>query len=62
MRRICLDAGRSDEFFLDLSAQAFSNELSKLGVAHTFELFDGGHGGITYRYPGAIRELVLALG
>jgi hypothetical protein len=62
MRRICLDAGRSDEFFLDLSAQAFSNELSKLGVAHTPELFDGGHGGITYRYPGAIRELALALG
>ena len=24
---------------------------------HTLELFDGKHGGITYRYPGAIREL-----
>ena len=24
----------------------------KLGVAHTLELFDGRHGGITYRYPG----------
>ncbi len=34
---------------------------TKLGVAHTLELFDGKHGGITYRYPGAIRELVLAL-
>ena len=32
-------------------------ELSKLGVEHTLELFDGKHGGITYRYPGAIREL-----
>ena len=28
---------------------------------HTLELFDGKHGGLTYRYPGAIRELVLAL-
>ena len=36
-------------------------ELDKLGVEHTLELFDGKHGGITYRYPGAIRELVLAL-
>ena len=35
---------------------------SKLGVAHTLELFDGKHGGLAYRYPGAIRELVLALG
>jgi hypothetical protein len=61
MRRIYLDAGRSDEYFLDLGAQAFSDELTKLGVAHTLELFDGTHGGIAYRYPGAIRELVLAL-
>ena len=38
-----------------------SAELEKLGVEHTLELFDGKHGGITYRYPGAIRELILAL-
>ncbi len=62
MRRIYLDAGRQDEYFLDLGAQAFSDELSRLGVDHSLELFDGGHGGISYRYPGAIRELVLALG
>jgi S-formylglutathione hydrolase FrmB len=61
MRRIYLDAGKSDEWFLDLGAQAFAAELEKLGVAHTLELFDGKHGGIGYRYPGAIRELVLAL-
>ena len=62
MRRIYLDAGRRDEYYLDLGAQAFAHELDKLGVEHTLELFDGKHGGITYRYPGAIRELVLALG
>ena len=61
MRRIYLDAGRQDEFFLDLGAQAFSAELSKLGVDHSLELFEGTHGGISYRYPGAIRELVMAL-
>ena len=61
LRRIYLDAGRQDEFFLDLGAQAFSLELTRLGVDHTLELFDGKHGGISYRYPGAIRELVLAL-
>jgi S-formylglutathione hydrolase FrmB len=62
MRRIYIDAGRSDEAFLDLGAQAFSAELAKLGVEHTLELFDGRHGGNGYRYPSAIRELVLALG
>jgi S-formylglutathione hydrolase FrmB len=61
MRRIYLDAGKGDEWFLDLGAQAFAQELEKLGVGHTLELFDGKHGGITYRYPGAIRELLLAL-
>ncbi len=61
LRRIYLDAGKSDEWFLDLGAQAFAAELDKLGVDYTLELFDGRHGGIGYRYPGAIRELLLAL-
>ena len=61
MRRIYLDAGKSDEYFLDLGAQAFAAELDKLNVAHTLELFDGTHARLTYRYPGAIRELVLAI-
>jgi S-formylglutathione hydrolase FrmB len=61
MRRIYLDAGREDEYWLDLGAQAFAAELEKLGVDHTLELFEARHGGITYRYPGALRELALAL-
>jgi hypothetical protein len=61
MRRIYLDAGKQDQFFLDLGAQAFSDELTRLGIDHTLELFEGTHDGISYRYPGAIHELVLAL-
>jgi S-formylglutathione hydrolase FrmB len=61
MRRIYLDAGRRDEYFLDLGTQAFAQELDREGVRHTLELFDGGHGGIAYRYPKAVRELVVAL-
>lgn len=61
MRRIYLDAGKSDEWFLDLGAQAFSAELTKGGIDHTLELFDGKHGGIQYRYPLAIRALAEAL-
>ena len=30
-------------------------------VPHTIELFDGTHSGVAWRYPGDIRELVLAL-
>ncbi len=61
MRRIHLDAGTADENFLDLGAQALSRELDAVGAVHTLELFPGRHGGNAHRYPGAIRELVLAL-
>jgi hypothetical protein len=61
MRRIYLDAGKSDEYYLDLGATAFAGELTKLGIDHTLELFEGRHGGISYRYPRAIAELVRGL-
>ncbi len=61
MKRIYLDAGKSDEWFLDLGATAFAKELSELGVEYTLDLFDGTHGGIQYRYSGAIAELAKAL-
>lgn len=61
MKRIYLDAGRKDEYYLDLGAQAFARVLADAGIDHTLELFEGKHGGIAYRYPGAIRELALAL-
>jgi len=61
LHRIYLDAGRSDEYYLDLGAQAFAAELDKLDIEHTLELFDGTHARLTYRYPAAIRELVVAL-
>lgn len=61
MRRIYIDAGRRDEYYLDLGAQAFAGELKRLGVDYTCELFEGTHARLTYRYPGAIRELVTAL-
>lgn len=51
-RAIWLDAGRSDEWFLDLGMRAVAKELEAIGItdAHV-ELFDGKHGGIDYRYP-----------
>jgi S-formylglutathione hydrolase FrmB len=63
MRAIWIDAGRSDDFYLDLGAQAFRDELSALGIERSvrFELFEGTHGGIAWRYPLAIRYLADAL-
>jgi len=57
MRGIYLDAGKRDEYYLDLGATAFAAELDAIGVSYTFELFDATHGAIEYRYPKAIAFL-----
>lgn len=57
LRAIWLDAGRRDEYFLDLGAEAFRRELDRVGVDEErirFELFDGTHSGLDWRYPEAI--------
>ncbi|MEO7295591.1 MAG: alpha/beta hydrolase-fold protein [Candidatus Limnocylindria bacterium] len=57
LRAIWIDAGRSDDFYLDLGADAFRAELAAGGVDEArvrFELFDGTHAGIDWRYPEAI--------
>jgi hypothetical protein len=58
MRAIYIDAGTKDEWFLDLGAEAFRRALADVGVTDVFfELFDGKHGAIEYRYPQALRYL-----
>lgn len=61
MKLIYLDAGRSDQFFLDLGAQAFAKELDAASIAYSLDLFEGTHAALQYRYPGAIRALIEAL-
>ena len=61
MKLIYIDAGLSDEYYLDLGARAFANELDKAGISYSFDLFKGKHGGLQYRYPGAIKALAEAL-
>ncbi|GAC1324958.1 MAG: alpha/beta hydrolase-fold protein [Chloroflexota bacterium] len=54
---IYLDAGKHDEYFLDLGARAFAAQLRALGIEQTLDIFEGGHGRIEYRYPIAWRFL-----
>jgi S-formylglutathione hydrolase FrmB len=58
MRAIYIDAGKKDEFFLDLGAEAFRRELEAIGVTDVFfELFEGTHMSIEYRYPLSLKFL-----
>jgi S-formylglutathione hydrolase FrmB len=58
LRGIYIDAGNKDQFYLDLGAEAFRRALEEIGVTDvSFELFDGTHMGIEYRYPMSLRYL-----
>jgi Putative esterase len=58
---VWLDAGRRDEYFLDLGAIALRDALLAAGLpedALRFELFEGGHRGLSGRYPASLDWLV----
>jgi S-formylglutathione hydrolase FrmB len=58
LRAVYIDAGKRDEFYLDLGAEAFRREAEEAGAGDVyFELFDAGHGGIDYRYPLGLKYL-----
>ena len=58
MTAIYIDAGKKDEYFLDLGAEAFRRALEGIGVTDVFfELFDAKHGAIEYRYPLSLKYL-----
>jgi S-formylglutathione hydrolase FrmB len=65
LRGAWVEAGRSDEYFLDLGALALRRSLLAAGLPEErlhFELVDGGHGGQTHRYPVSLAWLVERLG
>jgi S-formylglutathione hydrolase FrmB len=58
MKAIYIDAGNHDQFYLDLGATAFYKALKQIGVNDVFfELFDGTHSAIEYRYPLSLKYL-----
>ena len=64
LRAVWIDAGRDDEYHLDLGAAAFHREVLASGIdpdrVH-FELFPGTHSGLTWRYPLSLAFLVEGL-
>jgi S-formylglutathione hydrolase FrmB len=63
LRAIYIDAGKRDEWYLDLGAEAFRRALEGIGVTDVFfELFDATHMGIEYRYPKSVGYLAERLG
>jgi S-formylglutathione hydrolase FrmB len=64
-RAIWIDAGRNDEYHLDLGATAFHEAVREAGAdesAVRFELFEGGHRGTSWRLPLSLAFLAERLG
>jgi S-formylglutathione hydrolase FrmB len=60
-RGVWLDAGRHDEYFLDLGASALRDALLAAGLPEDrlhFELVEGGHSGMSHRLPLSLEWLV----
>ena len=60
MRGIWIDAGKRDDWVPRPRRRGLPAELSAVGVPDSrvyFEIFDGGHMGIDYRYPLALSWL-----
>jgi S-formylglutathione hydrolase FrmB len=61
MRAIWIDSGRNDEYHLELCATAFHREVVAAGTPAEnvhFELFEGTHRGLTWRYPLSLAFLI----
>jgi enterochelin esterase family protein len=57
MRVIFLEAGRFDEYQLQVGARIFHQKLTALGINHHYEEFPDGHGDTSYRYDVALPVL-----
>lgn len=49
LKGLFLDCGWNDQFHIHYGARILSRELSRAGVKHTYEEFDGSHSGVDYR-------------
>ena len=56
-----IDCGNRDEHLLHLGARRLSARLDELAIPHTYEEFDGGHGGVRYRWDRSLREMAAVL-
>jgi hypothetical protein len=62
LRAVWIDAGTRDEWYLDLAATGFRDELARIGVTDvSFELFNATHMAIDYRYSQSLQYLAQKL-
>ena len=61
LKRLYLDCGNRDEYNLHLGARQFVAELRNRRIRHTYEEFEAGHRGLSYRYDRSLPALWKAI-
>ena len=61
LRGFYLDVGSRDQYNIQFGMRIFHRELTRAGIAHHFEEFDGTHSGIDYRLDCSLPFLYQAL-
>lgn len=61
LKLIYIDAGNQDEYNLQHGARMLSHTLTKNGIPHIYETFDGGHRGMSFRYDVSLPLIATAI-
>ncbi len=62
LKRLWIDCGDRDEYFLHFGARILARRLRALGVDHSHQEFPDGHSGVDYRLDFSLPALATALG
>ncbi|MCX6070603.1 MAG: alpha/beta hydrolase-fold protein [Chloroflexi bacterium] len=61
LRLLYMDCGNHDEYSIHLGCRVMARELTRLGIRHRYEEFDGGHRGTQHRYDVSFAALSAAM-
>jgi enterochelin esterase-like enzyme len=61
LRLLYMDCGNRDEYSIHLGCRVMARELTRLGIRHRYEEFDGGHRDTQYRYDVSLAALSAAM-
>jgi enterochelin esterase-like enzyme len=61
LRLLYLDCGNHDEYSIHLGCRVMARELTRLGIRHRYEEFDGGHRETQHRYDVSFAALNAAM-
>jgi enterochelin esterase-like enzyme len=61
LRLLYLDCGNRDEYSIHLGCRVMARELTRLGIHHRYEEFDGGHSDTRHRYDVSLSALSEAM-